>query len=131
MTDDEFVDAFLSGKVSAASFHHRDHLRLAWGLIRRSGAEVATSTITAGIQRFATEHGQPTKYHETLTRFWVRVVGYHMEAQPDLATFEHFIAANPRLLEKDLPSHHWRRETMRSDAARVAWVEPDLLVLPA
>ncbi|HZU75271.1 MAG TPA: hypothetical protein VFA70_00800 [Dehalococcoidia bacterium] len=123
--------AFLSGTLSPAAFHHRDHLRLAWCLIRRSGVVAASITITHGIRRFATHHGQADKYHETLTLFWVRIVGHLIDARPDIAMFDDFLAAFPLLLDKDLPYHHWRRETMQSGAARASWVEPDLLALPA
>jgi hypothetical protein len=131
MTDDDFVAAFLSGRLPPTSFHHRDHLRLAWCLIRQSSREEATSTITGGIRRFATQHGQADKYHETLTQFWVRIVSHLIDAQPDITAFEPFLASFPQLLDKALPYHHWSRETMQSQAARAHWVEPDLLALPA
>ena len=131
MTDDDFVQAFLSGSLPNAQFHHRDHLRLAWALIRLTGEEQATTRITSGIRYFATQHGQAEKYHETMTRFWVRIVGHTVAARPDITTFEDFLAAFPMLLAKDLPYRHWRRETMLSPDARAKWVEPDLQALPA
>ena len=131
MTDDEFLHAFLSGSLPNAQFHHRDHLRLAWLLTRQLGDEAATRAITTGIQGFAARHGHADKYHETLTRFWVRIVGHMVHARPDITAFETFLATFPRLLDKDLPYHHWRRETMASAAARAQWVEPDVLALPA
>jgi len=131
MSDEEFVQSFLRGSLPPEQFHHRDHLRLSWGLIRERGVEEATQTITAGIREFAARHGQARKYHETLTRFWVRIVGHHVEARPDITEFAAFLDAFPRLLDKDLPYRHWRRETMSDVAARAGWVEPDLLALPA
>jgi hypothetical protein len=131
MTDSEFVAAFLSGTLAPASFHHRDHLRLTWCLVRQSGTAAATATIRDGIRSFATRHGQAEKYHDTMTRFWVRLVGHLIGAHPDITTFDGFLAAFPHLLDKDLPYRHWSRETMQSPAARAAWVEPDLLALPA
>ncbi len=131
MTDDDFVSAFLHGSLPPQQFHHRDHLRLTWCLVRRDGEEAATGEITTGIRKFAARHGQASKYHETLTRFWIRVVGHMVAARPEIADFETFLAAFPQLLDKDLPYRHWRRETMWAEAAREAWVSPDLLALPA
>lgn len=131
MSDDDFVQDFLNGTVPPAQFHHRDHLRLSWYLIRQHGMQAAAQTITAGIQRFATLHGQAQKYHETLTRFWIRIVGHLIEVRPDITEFATFLASFPQLLDKDLPYRHWRRETMGSATARAQWVEPDLLALPA
>lgn len=131
MTDNEFVQAFLSGSLPPVQFHHRDHLRLAWSLVRQRGVEAASGAIAAGIQQFAAAHGQAAKYHETLTRFWVHIVGHLVEARPDVAEFSTFLATYPQLLDKDLPYRHWRRETMGTAAARMRWIEPDLLALPA
>jgi hypothetical protein len=131
VTDDDFVTAFLSGALPPTQFHHRDHLRLTWTLIRLTGEEQAMKRVTSGIRYFATQHGHAEKYHETMTRFWVRIVGHMVAARPDVTTFDEFLAAFPMLLEKDLPYRHWQRETMLSPDARARWVEPDILALPA
>ena len=131
MNDDDFVQAFMDGTLPPGQFRHRDHLRLAWLLVRRLGPEPAGVAVAAGIQRFAAAHGQAAKYHETVTRFWVRLVGHVARAHPELDDFEAFLAAFPHLLDKELPFRHWRRETMLSTEARAHWVEPDLLALPA
>ena len=98
---------------------------------RLNAIGLASRTIAEGIRRFAAAHGQAEKYHETLTGFWVRVVGHCVRARPDIAEVGDFLAAFPQLLDKDLPYRHWRRVTMGSSAARARWVEPDLLALPA
>jgi hypothetical protein len=131
MSDAEFAQAFLHGALPPERFHHRDHLRLAWFLIRERGFDEAARVIAAGIRRFAAQHGQPEKYHETMTQFWVRVTGHHAAARPDIADFDAFLAVFPTLLDTSLPYRHWQRETMTSEAARARWVEPDLLSLPA
>lgn len=129
LNDDDFARAFLAGSIPPGQFHHRDHLRLAWCLVRQRGEENAITAITTGIRRYAVHHGQAAKYHETLTRFWVRLVAHAQATRPDLASFDSFIAAVPWLLDKTLPYRHWSRATMDSLAARAAWVEPDLLAL--
>jgi hypothetical protein len=130
MSEDEIIHAALAESVTPAGFHHRDHICLAWRLNRELGVDAAPGAIARAIQLIAARHGEPGKYHETLTQFWARVVGYHVEGCPDLSDFEQFIFAYPHLLDKDLPARHWRRETLFSVAARAAWVEPDLLALP-
>lgn len=128
--DDVFARAFLADQLPPERFHHRDHLRLAWWLIRERGVAEATRAVTEGIRRFATRHGHAAKYHETLTQFWVRIVAHVMAAHPDVTAFDGLLAAFPRLLDKDLPLCHWRGETLWSPEARACWVEPDLLALP-
>ena len=129
--DDAFVVAFLTGSLPPQQFHHRDHLRLAWVLVRLTGVDEATRRITSGIRYFATLHGQAGKYHETMTQFWVRIVAHAVAARPEITTFDAFLAAFQLLLGKDLPYLHWQRETMASPAARAQWVEPDMQALPA
>jgi hypothetical protein len=68
MTDDEFLTAFHACTLS--EFHHRDHLRLTWLVVTRTGVESAPTLISEGIQRFTAHHGQTDKYHETMTQFW-------------------------------------------------------------
>jgi hypothetical protein len=131
MTEDEIIHAALAESVTRAGFHHRDHIRLAWRLNRELGVAAAPGAIARAIRYVAAQHGQPAKYHETLTQFWARIVGHHTARRPELTDFEQFIGAYPQLLEKDLPVRHWRRETLYSKAARAAWVEPDRLAIPS
>jgi hypothetical protein len=130
-SDEAFVQAFLQGTLPPTQFHHRDHLRLTWYVVRHHDLATTTQMITTGIRRFATHHGQAQKYHETMTQFWIRIVAHMVRHRPDLTDFEAFLAAFPQLLAKDLPFRHWQRETMMSDIARAQWVEPDVLTLPA
>jgi hypothetical protein len=125
MNDQEFLDAFEGGTLSTTQFHHRDHLRLAWLQVDRLGPEGAAVAVSAGIRGFAGRHGLDSLYHETLTRFWVRIVAH--AASP---TFDEMLKRHPLLLEKELPFRHWRRDTLFGEAARAAWVEPDLAPLP-
>jgi hypothetical protein len=111
-------------------FHHRDHLRLVWLLIRRLGAEQAGVATAAGIQRFADSKGHTDKYHETMTQFWVRLVEHAHQTRPDIEDFDQFLMTFPQLTDKHLPLRHWQRETIFSPAARTRWMEPDIHPLP-
>ena len=128
--DEQFLAAFTAGRIANQDFHHRDHLRLAWIQIRRLGVDQASEAVTAAIRQFATRHGHADRYHETMTRFWLRVVGMGITRHPTLP-FDELLAAEPHLLDKTLPYRHWSRERMGSDDARREWVEPDLRLMPA
>ena len=128
--DEQFLVAFEAGQIANQNFHHRDHLRLAWIQIRRLGLERASESVAMAIRQFAAHHGNADRYHDTMTRFWVRVVGMGINRHPTLP-FDDLLAAEPHLLDKNLPFLHWSRERMRSDEARRRWVEPDLRLMPA
>jgi len=128
--DEQFLAAFTAGQIANQDFHHRDHLRLAWIQIRRLGLPRAAEAVTTAIRQFATRHGHGDRYHETMTRFWLRVVGMGITRHPTLH-FNELLAAEPHLLDKNLPYRHWSRELMGSDEARQRWLDPDVLELPA
>jgi hypothetical protein len=128
--DQQFVAAFEAGRIANQDFHHRDHLRLAWVQIRRLGVERASDAVALGIRRFAAHHGHADRYHDTMTRFWLRAVAIGIRHHPQL-TFEGLLTVEPHLLGKNLPFSHWSRERMGSDEARRQWVEPDLRLMPA
>ena len=129
-TDDEFLHAFFSAELANSDFHHRDHLRLAWLSVRRHGVMEAENTVAEGIQHFAAVHGHAARYHDTMTRFWVRLVGHAASNRPEIEDFNTFLAAYPMLLDPGLPFRHWRREAMFTPEARAHWCEPDLVPLP-
>ena len=128
--DDHFLAAFTAGQIANQDFHHRDHLRLAWIQIRRLGLPHALEAVTAAIRQFAAGHGHGDRYHETMTRFWLLVVAMGISRHPTLA-FDELLAAEPHLLDKNLPYRHWSRERMGSEDARQRWLEPDLRLMPA
>jgi hypothetical protein len=127
--DEEFLAAFEAGRIANQSFHHRDHLRLAWIQIRRLGLARASESVTVAIRHFADHHGHANRYHDTMTRFWLHAVAIGIDQHPDL-TFDDLLAAESHLLDKNLPFLHWSRERMSSSEARARWLEPDLISMP-
>ena len=146
--DEDAFDALMSEVLAGAErFGHRQHVYLTWFAVRRFGTSHATALVSAGIQRTARYAGAPQKYHETVSRAWVELVGHHVEhdsaggdearsdraaADPSdtSAAFDAFADRNPALLDKRLLSRFYRSSTLASDAARTGWVEPDLAPFP-
>ncbi len=111
------------------SFSHRDHLRLAWDVIERRGAELAPVILAEILRLLAALHGEPGKYNETLTRFWAQRVAEARGGHSGAAGFEAALAAEPDLLDPRLPFQHWSREALARGRER--WVDPDLAPLPS
>jgi hypothetical protein len=127
MTDDAFLADFEA--ASLPSFEHRDHLRMAYAYARRGGVAHAVARAREGLRRLTAAAGAPDRYHDTLTTAWARVVADHAVNSRDVG-FDAFLAAHPRLLERDLLLAHYSRKRLFSPAARAAFVEPDLMPLP-
>ncbi len=130
MDDDDFMRAFETATLSNASFHHRDHVRLAWLYLRRDGPDVGAQEVLDGIGRFAAAHGAAERFHETLTRFWIKLVQHLIDVFPSVDRFDNLLVVCPLLADKSVVYRHYSREALASPAARQGWLVPDLLPLP-
>lgn len=130
MTDSAPFQELMS-QVLAHSVHfgHRQHVELTWQAVRRYGTTAAVDLISDGIQRTARYANMPQKYHVTVSRAWVELVGHHVNetAVPDFNTFVDLHAA---LLDKRLLTRFYRSTTLAGARARTGWVEPDLAPFP-
>jgi hypothetical protein len=121
--------------ATAERFGHREHVRLSWPAVRRHGVPEAIDLVSAGIQRTARDAGAPQKYHATVSRAWVELVGHHVladraELPTEEADFTAFFAHTPALLDKRLLLRFYRPATLAARPARTGWVEPDLAPFP-
>ena len=126
MSFDELMAEVMAG---ACRFGHREHVQLTWLAVRRLGVPAAIDVVSDGIQRTARYAGAPQKYHTTVSRAWVELVGHHV-AEHDAADFDSFAAHNRALLDKRLLTRFYRTATLASQRARTGWVEPDLAAFP-
>ncbi|HEY2320033.1 MAG TPA: hypothetical protein VGH67_17130 [Solirubrobacteraceae bacterium] len=124
-------DAQLLGKViqTRGGFGHREHVELAWSYLRLYPLAEAEGVMVAAIRHVARQHGAEEKYHETITRAWLRCVAVHMQRW-GAESFEAFIERNPALLDGGLLEHFYSRALVFGGDARAAWVDPDLRPLP-
>jgi hypothetical protein len=126
---DPFGGLMAEVMASAARFGHREHVHLTWLAVSRYGIPAAIDLVSDGIQRTARYAGAPQKYHATVSRAWVEVIGHHAASAPG-DDFTSFIDRHPALLSKRLLSKHYTPATLASTPARTSWVEPDLSPFP-
>jgi hypothetical protein len=89
----------------------------------------AVGMVSDGIQRTARYAGAPQKYHATISRAWVELVGYHVAESGD-SDFPAFADHHSALLDKRLLTRFYRPATLASPRARTGWAEPDLAPFP-
>jgi hypothetical protein len=128
--DHEFLRRFERAELAGHEFGHRQHVRMAWLYTRLYGPAAAEERAVQGIRNLVHRHGAERKYHETLTRAWVRAVGHHAAQGGPIRDFDAFVARFPALTRGDLMLRHYSPEVLGSDAARSRWVEPDIAPLP-
>jgi len=132
VTDDEFLAAVESTAEGAPphGFHfgHAEHLRLAWLHHGRLGSDEGAEATAAMLKRIDAAHGGG-KYHETITRFWLGLVG-HARRRFAGTGFEDVLAEHPQLLDGVTLSRHYSPRLLATDEARRRCVEPDLEPVP-
>jgi hypothetical protein len=97
--------------------------------VRRYGVASAVDLVSDGIRRTARYAQVPQKYHATMSRAWVELVGYHVTESRAL-DFEAFSRTHQALFDKRLLLRFYRSTTLAGTDARVGWVEPDLAPFP-
>jgi hypothetical protein len=125
--DEALVAAFDTHGFAPGSFHHRDHVRLAWVLLERATLMETLGRFTSGLRRLAREAGKPQVYHETITCAYVILV-QERRAAVGKEDWPAFAARNPDLLAwkpSVLEAKYYREETLWSDRARESFVLPD------
>src|SRR5215469_18768994 len=117
------VDRLERCLLSAADFHHRNHITVAATYLYAAELEPALNKMRSTLLRFVAHHGG-NLYHETITRFWMLQVEKHLDRSLCLAeAVEKVTTALPR---KDLVYDYYSKERLSSAEAKAQWLEPDL-----
>lgn len=129
-------DALMAEVMATAErFGHREHVHLTWLAARRVGVPAAIGLVSDGIQRTTRYAKVPQKYHATMSRAWVELVGHHAaehveDDEDDEDDFTVFADRHPALLDKRLLARFYHPSTLSSSRARTAWVAPDRAPFP-
>jgi hypothetical protein len=127
MTGDELIKQFEEGTTATDTFHHADHVRLAFEYLRRYPAFEALERFSNALQRFATAQGRAQRYHETVTWAYLLLIRERMARAGCEQVWEEFAGCNRDLLvwQGGVLATLYRQETLDSDLARRTFVLPD------
>jgi hypothetical protein len=127
MTDDEFIARFEDSSIANESFHHPDHVRMAFLFLRRYPAIEALQRFSEGLIKFAAAKGKPGLYHETITWAFLLLIRERMARTGRDQTWSEFAANNADLLnwKENILKTYYTDETLASDLARNTFVLPD------
>ncbi len=123
----DFLAAFENGTLSEDDFHHVDHVRAAWLILREERPAAALDRFATALKRFAAAKKRAGLYHETITWAYLLLVNERMERAGRELAWDEFAAANPDLLawRPSVLDRYYTPETLGSDLARRAFVLPD------
>jgi nitroreductase len=130
MTDSELLEAFEACTLPPEHFKHREHVRVAWLMLREHELLAAIARFRAGLQRYAASLGASGKYHETVTWAFMILIHEACTSRP-AATWDEFARAHPDLLASSLLGAYYSPELLASERARRSFVLPDRVVTQA
>jgi hypothetical protein len=126
MRNDEFIQEFESDLVPENSFHHADHVRLAFAYLSEYPPLQALDKFSSALQRYAAARGKAQRYHETITHAYFFLIRERRARLP-ASDWGEFCRHNADLLmwKDGILSRYYQEATLKSDLARTVFVFPD------
>lgn len=115
---------FLRGEIDPAAFPHREHVRMAFEMLRRHDFAEAVLHYSRSLRTLAARAGKPGAFHQTMTIAFLSLIAERMESR-GADDFAAFAAAHPDLLEKSVLSRWYGAERLASPAARRTFLLPE------
>ena len=127
MTDAEFVARFEGGSLAGESFHHADHVRMAFLYLGRYPLLEAIREFSASLVKFALAYGKTNLYNETITWAYLLLIRERLARAGRPQTWAEFSAGNADLLDwsNNILRKYYRDETLTSGLAKTTFVFPD------
>jgi hypothetical protein len=126
MNNEEIIQCFESDAIPGESFHHADHVRLAFAYLREYPVLQALEKFSGALKRFAVARGKTQLYNETITCAYFFLIRERM-ARCRGATWDDFVQQNPDLLvwKDGILGRYYKEATLKSDLARAVFLFPD------
>jgi hypothetical protein len=126
VTRDQIIARFESGAITNDTFHHADHVQLAFSYLSKYPVLDALQRFSCALKKFAVSHGKTQLYHETITCAYFFLIHERMASSGNVS-WEEFASNNPDLfIWKDgLLTRYYRDATLKSELARKVFVLPD------
>jgi len=126
MSNEELIRRFEGDLIAEDSFHHADHVRLAFAYLSQYPALQALEKFSDALKRFAGARGKSQLYHETITHAYFFLIRERM-ARSSAADWDEFSRRNPDLLiwKGGILTRYYQEGTLQSDLARSVFLFPD------
>jgi hypothetical protein len=122
---DPLVHAFERATIDPATFHHRDHLYVAFCYLSALPLEAALARYVHHLRQLVTALGVPDKFHATITWAYVVLLREAMDRSPG-ASFEDVVGEHSALLDHGagVLYRYYDRALLESEDARRRFVLP-------
>lgn len=117
------LERFVRGEIAAADFPHREHVRMAFEMLRRHDFAASVWQFSRTLQSMAARAGKPQAFNQTVTIAFLAVIAERME-QSQPADFGAFARDNPEVFDKELLARWYPREQLATEITRRVFVLP-------
>lgn len=126
MSNEDLILCFENDSVPEDSFHHADHVRLAFAYLCKHPVLQALEKFSSALKRFAAARGKAQRYNQTITWAYLFLIHERM-ARLESSDWELFAVRNPDLLiwKDGVLSRYYSEDTLKSELARHVFVFPD------
>jgi hypothetical protein len=114
---------FVRGEIDAAHFPHREHVRMAFEMLRRHEFAEVVLHYSRALRIMSARAGKPEAFNQTVTIAFLSLIAERMDGSA--TGFTAFARAHPELLGKSVLSRWYRPERLASEAARRVFLLPD------
>jgi hypothetical protein len=114
---------FLRGEITAADFPHREHVRMAFEMLRRYDFAESVWLFSKALRMIAAKADKPQAFNQTVTIAFLSLIAERME-QGRACDFAVFARDNPEVFDKEVLARWYTHGQLAADITRRVFVLP-------
>ena len=118
------LERFMRGEADAANFPHREHVRMAFEMLRRHDFAETAWLYSRALRLMTARVGKPEAFNQTTTIAFLSLIAERME-RGGAPNFAAFVRAHPEMLDKRALSRWYRPDQLATEIARRTFVLPE------
>ena len=125
----DLTQAFVARRLDPGSFHHAEHVQVAFDLLEAHDFIDASAIYARGLQAIAAQAGGPEKFNLTITCAFMSLIAERCAGMTGHG-FSAFSEQNPDVMSKAALAGWYAEGRLHSDLAREVFLMPQALVVP-
>ena len=118
------LERFVRGESDAGNFPHREHVRMAFEMLRRHDFAETAWLYSRALRLMTARVGKPEAFNQTTTIAFLSLIAERME-RGGAPNFAAFVRAHPEMLDKRALSRWYRPDQLATEIARRTFVLPE------
>ncbi|HEY7964529.1 MAG TPA: hypothetical protein VID49_10485 [Steroidobacteraceae bacterium] len=115
---------FVHGETDPAAFPHREHVRMAFEMLRRHDFAESVWLFSRALRAITAKAGKPQAFHQTITIAFLALVAERM-GSAETCDFGAFERDNPDVFDKAALARWYSRERLATELTRRIFVLPE------